>query len=114
MSIRVEEADPQHLVEHAAQQLAGERLLVDLRGGELRRVGHGEAVEALLDDETSRAQLLVDLWNPNRCVVTEREGHLGHGVDLETKVEFGAQTLRELLQELSGSKPLPQRGPPLR
>jgi len=107
MWIRVEEADSQHLIEHAAQQLVGEGRLVDLRGGELSRVGHGEAFEALLDDEASRAQVPVHLRNPNLGVVTEREGHLGHGVDLATKVELGAQTLRELFQELSGSKTLP-------
>ena len=114
MRVRVEEADAQYLVEHAAQQLVGEGVLVDLRGGELGRVGHGEALEALLDDEAACTQLRIDLRDPHLAMLPEHEGHLGHGVDLAPKVELGAQALRELLQELPGSKTLPQRCPPLR
>ena len=60
--VGVEEAEPQHLVERRAQQLLGERrarsiaCVVELRG-----VGHGEALEALLHEQPPGAELR---WTP--------------------------------------------------
>ena len=106
MRVGVEEADFEHLFEHGAQQLVGERAAVDRQRVELIGIRNRAPFEPFLHDEAPGAELFVDLRDPNHRPPFEHQPHLEHRVDLAPEVELGPQALRELLQHLSRSKTL--------
>jgi len=114
MRVGVEEPDAKHLLQRGAQQLLGQAVAVDGGGGEPLGVRQCVTLEALLHEQTARAQVLVDLGNPDATAVTQEGVHLDHRVGLTSEVELSSKARGEVVQHLRRPDALTELCPALR
>ena len=93
------------------QESAGQLDAVLLR--EAVGMGHGHAVEPLLDEDAARAQRPVNGRDPYPAVRRQAAGHLEHGVRFAPEVELLPKAAAELGDQVAGPQLTAERCPAL-
>ncbi len=111
MRVGVEEAVPEHLVEHRAKQPLGEKPAIGSPLSGLLGIGDGHPFEPLLDEEPVGAEIAVELRDSDVARRTDEHRHLLHRRRLALEVELGEEAPRELVEHLTRANALAEAGP---